>query len=48
MMLPIPGDGELRTFYEHKKVILYWLKRAGIALAILAATGLLANLIGLI
>ena len=47
-MPPTPGNADLRKFYDPKKVILYWLKRAGIVLAVLVATGLLANLIGII
>jgi len=47
-MPPTPGDADLRKFYDPKKVLLYWLKRASIVLAILVATGLLANLIGII
>lgn len=47
-MPPTPGNADLRKFYDPKKVFLYWLKRAGIVLAILAALGLLANLIRII
>jgi len=47
-MPPTPGNADLRKFYDPKKVLLYWLKRTGIVLAILVATGLLANLIRII
>ena len=36
-MPPTPGNADLRTFYDPKKVLLYWLKRSGIVLAILVA-----------
>jgi hypothetical protein len=45
-MPPTPGDADLRKFYDPKKVILYWLKRAGIVLAILAAASVLAHIAG--
>lgn len=44
-MPPTPGNADLRKFYDPKKVLLYWLKRAGIVLAILMTLSLLANLI---
>ncbi len=47
-MPPTPGNADLRKFYDPKKVLLYWLKRAGIVFAILAVLGLLANLIRII
>jgi hypothetical protein len=47
-MPPTPGNADLRKFYDPKKVLLYWLKRAGIVLSILAALGLLANVIEII
>jgi hypothetical protein len=47
-MPPTPGNADLRKFYDPKKVLLYWLKRAGMVLAILVTTGLLANLLGII
>ena len=47
-MPPTPGNADLRKFYDPKKVILYWLKRAGIVLAILAAASMLAYIAGYI
>jgi hypothetical protein len=47
-MPPTPGNADLRKFYDPKKVLLYWLKRAGIVFAILVALGLLANVIEII
>jgi len=41
-MPPTPGNADLRKLYDPKKVLLYWLKRAGIVLAILAAASMLA------
>ena len=45
-MPPTPGNTDLRRFYDPKKVLLYWLKRAGIVLAILAAVSVLAHIVG--
>ena len=47
-MPPTPGDADLRKFYDPKKVLLYWLKRAGIVLAILVAVSVLAHIAGYI
>jgi len=47
-MPPTPGNADLRKFYDPKKVLLYWLKRAGIVLAILAAASVLAYVAGYI
>ena len=45
-MPPTPGNADLRKFYDPKKVILYWLKRAGIVLAISVGVGVLAHIAG--
>jgi len=47
-MPPTPGNADLRKLYDPKKVFLYWLKRAGIVLAILAAASVLASVAGYI
>jgi hypothetical protein len=47
-MPPTPGDADLRKFYDPKKVLLYWLKRAGIVLAILVVASVLAHVAGYI
>jgi len=47
-MPPTPGNADLRKFYNPKKVLLYWLKRAGIVLAILVAVSVLAHIAGYI
>ena len=47
-MPPTPGNADLRKLYDPKKLILYWLKRAGIVLAILAAASMLAYIAGYI
>jgi hypothetical protein len=47
-MPPTPGNADLRKFYDPKKVILYWLKRVGIVLVILAAASMLAYIAGYI
>jgi hypothetical protein len=47
-MPPTPGNADLRKFYDPKKVLLYWLKRAGVVLAILAAASVLAYVAGYI
>jgi hypothetical protein len=47
-MPPTPGNADLKKFYDPKKVLLYWLKRAGIVLAILVAASLLAHVAGYI
>ena len=45
-MPPTPGNADLRKFYDPRKVLLFWLKRAGIVLAILAAASILAYVAG--
>jgi len=47
-MPPTPGNADLRKFYDPKKVLLYWLKRAGIVLAIVGAASVLALVAGYI
>jgi hypothetical protein len=47
-MPPTPGNADLRKFYDPKKVLFYWLKRASIVLAILAAGSMLAYIAGYI
>lgn len=47
-MPPTPGNADFRKLYDPKKVLLYWLKRAGIVLAILAAASMLAYIAGYI
>ena len=47
-MSPTPGNADLRKFYDPKKVFLYWPKRLGIVLAILAAASMLAYIAGYI
>ena len=47
-MPPTPGNADLRKLYDPKKVLLYWLKRSGIVLAILAAASILAYIVGYI
>ena len=47
-MPPTPGNADLRKLYDPKKVLLYWLKRAGIVLAILAVASMLAYMAGYI
>jgi hypothetical protein len=47
-MPPTPGNADLRKFYDPKKVLLYWLKRAGIVLAILVVVSVLAHIAGYI
>ena len=47
-MPPTPGNADLRKFYDPKKVLRYWLKRASIVLAILAAASILAYVAGYI
>ena len=47
-MPPTPGDADLRKLYDPKKVLLYWLKRAGIVLTILAVASMLAYIAGYI
>ena len=45
-MPPTPGNADLRKFYDPKKMLLYWLKRAGIVLAILAAASVFVYVMG--
>ena len=47
-MPPTPGNADLRKFYDPKKVLLYWLKRASIVLATLVTAGVLAHIAGYI
>jgi hypothetical protein len=43
-MVPTFGNTGLRKFHDLRKVLLYWLRRAGIVLAILAAVSVLARI----
>ena len=47
-MPPTPGNADLRKFYDPKKVLLYWLKRAGIVFGILVSACVLAHIAGYI